>query len=125
MKKIYSTIILLVLSVSLLQAENPTWRCSKRAYRESACNYTQKCAKYCAQNKPLNCECEIGTNDTCFTMLWPVMWAYHQVANDEKVCKYNKKCYQYGYCPTCECNQSISDEMLLEVIDALVEEKNL
>lgn len=117
--KIISTIILVVISISSLQAENPTWRYSKRIYRESACNYKEKCEQYCTNNEPLPCECSVSPDSTYLNILWSLMWAYHQIASDEKVCKYDKKCYQYGYCPTCECDR----EMLLAVIEQLIEEE--
>ena len=58
--KILFALLLTVISVCFLEAENPSLRTGKRLYREAKCNYAERCKEYCPNGKPSQCECKIG-----------------------------------------------------------------
>lgn len=116
--------LLSALSLPLLHAKDPvSWKEGKRHYRESVCNYEGKCMNYCTDNAPVSCNCfpkeEASTQTALSSMSSKIMALYGLFADDEDLCKYYKSCYQYGYCPVCDCDYSISEEELALVIKAL------
>lgn len=115
-KSIYLIVVLLFfINVSLLQAkESISWKESKHEARRAVCNYEVECMDYCSHDGERSCNCfsEEEKKEISWTMFLylMVLRLYDMYATDEGFCKYVKKCYQYGYCPICNCSYSISKE---------------
>lgn len=137
MKKLYLLILILStsLSGSFLSAKEEEegffeqcFEAARRAYRDEHCDYKEKCAVHCVQNKKLPAQCDAPVkyyDDSLYadSKLYPafigIMVMFHQISSDEAACKYGKKCHQYGYCPSGDCAHSLTDEELNKILDEL------